>query len=160
MKKFTLSLNMSLSLMVCMVCMAFSLRLDVDSQAAFLNKILNKHHDGSSSADRIKRYELNITNTGFCRYKRFLVNGKVEYFSFNLIKFKDIDFYGTEQKGKLYMRTTGDDVIVQTYNDKKFGDIDSMASYMYIPLKDIKVQDLVDISDRMIKVHAQLLAQK
>ncbi|MNL63796.1 hypothetical protein D3C87_1879620 [compost metagenome] len=58
------------------------------------------------------------------------------------------------------MRTSGENVIVQTYKDKKGGDVDSMATYMIIPLKNIEPQDLVDLSERLIKMNAQLLAQK
>jgi len=160
MKKFTLNIKMCLSLMICMVFMAFSARMNFDEQTAFLQKMLTEHYDKDAGSVQIKRYELNVTNTGFCRYKRFFAKGKVEYFSFNLVKFKDIDYYGTDKKGYLYIRTIGDDVIVQTYNDKRGGDIDSMASYMSIPLKNVEAQDLIAISERMIKMNAQLLAQK
>ncbi len=146
--------------MICGILMAFSSPLTVDEQTAFLQKILTQHYDESVSSGEVKRYELNVTNNGFCRYKRFFVSGKIEYFSFNLAKFKDIDYYGTDKKGYLYLRTKGDDVIVQTYRDRKGGDVDSMASYMSIPLKDIDAVDLNAISERMVKMNAQLLVQK
>ncbi|SMD13305.1 hypothetical protein [Pedobacter nyackensis] len=160
MNKFTLSLKMSLSLLFCLIFMAFSMDITLDEQLAYIQKKLLEHHDSEHCEAEVKRYELNVTNTGFCRYKRFYTNGKVEYFSFNLVKFKDLDYYGTDKNGALYLRTKGENVIVQTYNDKRGGDIDSMATYMVIPLKNIEPQDLSDLSERLIKMNAQLLALK
>ena len=160
MKKFTLNMKMCFSLLMCVILMAFSSQLNFDEHTAFLQKMFKEHYDEDNSLLDIKRYELNVTNNGFCRYKRFFTNGKVEYFSFNLVKFKDLDYYGTEKKGDLYLRTRGDDVIVQTYNDKRGGDVDSMASYMSIPLKNIEAHDLIAILERMSKMNARLLIQK
>ena len=160
MNKFTLSLKMSLCLLLCLLLMAFCIPGLLDEELAYIGKKLSEHHDSEHAKEQIKRYELNVTNTGFCRYKRYYVNGKVEYFSFNLIKFKDLDYYGTDKNGLLYLRTSGENVIVQTYNDKKDGDVDSMATYMVIPLKNIEPGDLSDLSERLVKLNAQLLAQK
>ena len=159
MNKFTLSLKMSLFLLLCLIFMAFTAGI-LDEETAYIQKKLAEHYDNEQEGRQIKRYELNVTNTGFCRYKRYFTNGKVEYFSFNLVKFKTLDYYGTDKNGKLYLRTKGEDVIVQTYKDNDGGDVDSMATYMVIPLKNIEPQDLSDLSDRLAKMNAQLLAQK
>ncbi|TDQ07504.1 hypothetical protein [Pedobacter metabolipauper] len=160
MKKFTLNLKIGLGVMLCGIFMAFSLGIGLAEETAFIQKMLKEHYNEAPVNPAIKRYELNVTNTGFCRYKRFFTSGKVEYFSFNLVKFKDLDYYGTDKKGELYLRTKGDDVIVQTYNDKK-GDVDSMASYLSIPLKNIEPQDLSDLLEKLTKMNAQLvLVQK
>ncbi|WP_316814043.1 hypothetical protein [Pedobacter heparinus] len=159
MNKFTLSLKISALLLLCPIFMAFNARL-LDEYTDYIQQKLTAHYDNREEMQPIKRYELKVTNTGFCRYKRYFESGKVEYFSFNLVKFKDLDYYGTDKNGKLYLRTKGEDVIVQTYNDKKAGDIDSMAAYMMIPLKNIEPQDLSDLSERLVKMNAQLLAQK
>jgi hypothetical protein len=103
----------------------------------------------------LKRGELIVTNTGFCRYKRYFEDGKIEYFSFNLLKFKDLDYLGNVKAGKLLLHTMSDDVIVQTYNDKA-GDLDSMASSLIIPLKNIEPEDLADFSKRFLLMHAAL----
>lgn len=160
MKKFTLNLRICLCALSCVIFMAFSTQVVLDEEFAYLQKKLCEHYDSSREGKEIKRYELNVTNSGFCRYRRYFSNGKVEYFSFNLIKFSGIDYYGTDKSGHLFLRTKGEDVIVQTYNDRKGGDIDSMACYMTIPMKDIEPQDLSDLSDRLVKMNAQLLAQK
>ena len=98
---------------------AFSAAGLLEEQSIYIQKKLLEHYDADQEILKIKKTELNVTNTGFCRYKRHFENGKVEYFSFNLIKFKDLDYVGTVKIGRLIIRTLGDDVIVQTYNDKK-----------------------------------------
>lgn len=136
--------------------MAFSFKLSSDQDTAFIQKVLTEHYDGTQDLSPIKKHELSITTTGFCRYKRYFSSGKVEYFSLNFKKYKDIDYLGTDKQGKLKLNTKGDDVIVQTYNDKQNGDIDSMASFMIIPLKNIEPQDLIDLSMHLTKINAKL----
>jgi len=41
-----------------------------------------------------------------------------------------------------------DDVIVQTRKDKQ-GDVDSMATYLVVPLKNIDVEQLNELSERL-----------
>lgn len=160
MNKFTLGLGMSFSLLFCMILMAFSRGEFLDEQSDYIQNMLVEHHDSDQGAEQISRYQLNVTNTGFCRYRRYYASGKIEYFSFNLSKFKGLDYSGTDEHGELYLRTTGENVIVQTYKDKKAEDVDSMSTYMIIPVKNILAQDVVDLSDRLLKMNAQLLAQK
>lgn len=163
MKKFTLNLRICLCALSCVILMAFSAQIILDEELAYLQKMLSEHYDSSREEKEIKRYELNVTNSGFCRYKRYFASGKVEYFSFNLIKFKGLDYQGTDESGEsgdLFLRTKGEDVIVQTYNDKVGGDVDSMAYFMTIPVKNMKTQDLSDLTARLIKMNAQLSVQK
>ena len=160
MEKFTISLKTLPLVAVCFILMAFCVPPDLLEESQLLQKILKDHHNETLENPALKRYELNVTNSGFCRYKRYFTSGKVEYFSFNLVKFKSLDYYGNDKLGSLILRTNGDDVIVQTYNDRKQGDIDSMANYMSIPIKNIEPQELNDLSERLVKMNAQLLAQK
>ena len=159
MEKFTLNLKTGLCILICLVFMAFSAYIPLDEQFVYLQKKLVDHYDNTQESKEVKRYELNVTNSGFCRYKRYFNNGKVEYFSFNLMKFASMDYYGTDKNGKLLLRTKGEDVIVQTHNDKK-GDVDSMATYLSIPMKDMEPEDLVDLSERLTKLNGQILVQK
>jgi hypothetical protein len=159
MKKFTIKLKTCLFVLFCMFLMAFCIPPDLLEETVFVQKMLKDHYNELAIKPALKRYELNVTNSGFCRYKRFYTSGKVEYFSFNLAKFKDIDYYGTDKTGQLLLRTSGDDVIVQTYNDRQ-GDVDSMASYMSIPLKNVEAEQLSDLSERLARLNAHLLAQK
>lgn len=160
MKKFTLGLKMCFVLSVCLILMAFMPMVNLDEQTVYIQKLLTAHYDDTPGSPSLERYELNVTNNGFCRYKRHFKNGKVEYFSFNLMKFKDMDYYGTDKRGELFLRTKNDDVIVQTYNDKDEGDVDSMATYMVIPLRDIEPQDLTELSERLVRLNTRGLAQK
>jgi hypothetical protein len=159
MRKFTLHLKLFVLLCLCQFFTAFTYVVSADEQTEALQGILISHYDEAAAHMPLKRYELNVTNSGFCRYKRFYVNGKVEYFSFNLEKFGQLDYYGTDKQGELWLRTKGEDVIVQTYNDNE-GDVDSMATYMAIPFKNIEAEELTDLSNKLLKITAQRLAQK
>ncbi len=151
MKKFTLCLKiLPVSILYLFLC-AFSTSDVLEEYADFLQKSFTEHYDLSQDGKQLKRYELNITNNGFCRYKRFLNNGKIEYFAFKLSKFKDMDYLGTAVSGKLYLYTKSEDVIVQTYNDKR-GDIDSMSTSMVIPLKNVEAEDLNLIREKFDKI--------
>ena len=66
-----------------------------------------------------------------------------------------MDYYGTTNAGKLYIHTRGDDVIVQTYKDRG-GDVDSMATQLIIPLKNIEAEDLNLIRDNLNKINAEV----
>ncbi len=160
MENFTISLRILPLAALSVVLTAFYIPRDLVEETLFLQQKLKLHYDETQEIPILKRYELNVTNSGFCRYKRYFASGKVEYFSFNLVKFKSMDYYGTDKAGKLVLRTSGDDVIVQTYNDRKQGDIDSMSNYLIIPIKSIEPQDLNDLSARLTKMSSQLLAQK
>lgn len=151
MKKFTLCLKISLISALSLFLVAFSDPESIEQYVGFLQKSLSDHYDFSQESNLVKRYELNVTNNGFCRYKRYFTNGKTEYFAFKLSKFKDMDYYGSTSSGKLYLRTKGDDVIVQTYKDRG-GDVDSMATQVIIPLKNMEAEDLNLIRDNFDKI--------
>jgi hypothetical protein len=159
MKKFTIKLRTCLYGLSCVFLVAFSIPYDIAEETLFVQKMFKEHYDEIAIKPALKKYELNVTNTGFCRYRRFYANGKVEYFSFNLCKFKDIDYLGTDKTGQLILRTLGDDVIVQTYNDRQ-GDVDSMASHMSIPLKNVEAEQLSALAERLARMNAHLLVQK
>lgn len=151
MKKFTFALKLILISALGLFFCAFSTYDSIDEYVNYLQKSLTQHYDSSQETTTIKKYELNVTNNGFCRYKRYFGNGKIEYFAFKLNKFKDLDYYGTTNSGKLFLRTKNDDVIVQTYNDKA-GDVDSMAAAIVIPLKNIEAEDLNQIKNSLTKI--------
>lgn len=151
MKKFTLCLKISLVSAFCMFLCAFSDPETLEQYTGYLQKSFTDHYDSSQENGKVKSYELNVTNNGFCRYKRYYNNGKTEYFAFKLAKFKDMDYYGTTNAGKLYIRTKGDDVIVQTYKDRG-GDVDSMATQIIIPLKNVEAEDLNQIRNNLERI--------
>jgi hypothetical protein len=154
MKKFTLSLKTCFYALVCLIFLASYGPEEV--AAVYLQQHLSEHHDMESAGQGIKKFELHVTDKGFCRYKRFFNSGKIEYFSFNLLKYKQLDYLGTVQKGIIYLRTRGEDVIVQTYNDGRRGDIDSMATYMSIPVKNIEAEELNDLTVRFQQMSQKL----
>jgi hypothetical protein len=151
MKKFTFSLKLTLISVLGLFLCAFSSRDSIDEYVNYLQKSFTEHYDITQEGSSIKKYELNVTNNGFCRYKRYFNNGKIEYFAFKLAKFKDLDYYGTTASGKLFLRTKNDDVIVQTYNDKA-GDVDSMGTCVVIPLKNIEAEDLNQIKESLTRI--------
>jgi len=155
MEKIAVGLKMTVFILCCLVFFAFTSSDLLNDEAIFMQKKLVEHYDLAREAAGVERGELTVTNTGFCRYKRFFQNGKIEYFSFNLIKLKDLDYLGTVQNGRLLLHTEEDDVIVQTYNDKA-GDLDSMAADLTIPLKNIDAEELVDFSRRFHLMQAAL----
>ncbi len=155
MKKFTVRLKMLIFLSATIAFFAFSSVDLLNEEAIYLQKALVDHYDPGREASGIDRCELNVTGTGFCRYKRFFENGKIEYFSLNLIRFKDLDYLGKVNAGDLVIHTIGDDVIVQTYNTKE-GDLDSMASVMTIPLKNIEAEDLNAFAKAFLSMQAGL----
>lgn len=157
MQKFTFILKKCVLFsfaMVLLVLMAFD--NGVDERKA-MHIFLNKHYDKDGQIPALKRYELNVTNTGFCRYRKVFTDGKEEFFAFNLQRFQSLDYYGSVEKGELWLRTRHDDVIVQTRNDKA-GDVDSMATYMVIPLKNIDVDQINELSALLRKNIQQELA--
>lgn len=154
MKKFTLCLRTALYALISVVFLsAFG---PEEEAAGYLQQRLSEHHDMEWLGQGIKKYELQVTDKGFCRYRRYFSNGKIEYFSFNLLKYKQLDYLGGTQKGVLYLRTRAEDVIVQTYHDSKKGDIDSMATYMSIPIKNIEAEELNDLAARFQQMSQKL----
>ena len=151
MKKFTLGLKISLCSVFCVGLFAFSDPETMEQYAGFLQKTLADHYDASQENSQIKSYELNVTNNGFCRYKRYYKSGKTEYFSFKLSKFKEMNHLGDASAGKLLLQTKGDDIIVQTYKDKG-GDVDSMTTQLMIPLKNVEAEDLNLIRDNLERI--------
>lgn len=159
MKKFTLNLKNRLFISSLIALCIFSGFNYQQEQPTFIQNLLIKYYDNDAQIKDIKRFEINVTNNGFCRYRKIYNNGKQELFAFNISSFKTMDFYGTGTKGELYLRTKKDDVIVQTRNDKK-GDIDSMGTFIVIPLKNIEISELNALSESFQKFNTALVAQK
>ncbi len=89
----------------------------------------------------LKNWSLKITPDYFVRLKENYTNGKQEYYSFHLHKFKDIAYNGTSATGMLRLLTDTDNIIVQTYNDPK-GNVDSMSSYLNLNVHNVMPEQL------------------
>lgn len=159
MKKFTLNLKIVFSFAVCLIFCVFTAFHVAEENTILIQNILTKYYNNDDEARDIKRYEINVTNTGFCRYRKVFNNGKQEYFAFNFARLKSIDYYGTTSKGKLYLQTNGDDVIVQTRNDRK-GDVDSMSRFVVIPLKNIDADELNALAENFKRMNTKVLVEK
>ena len=151
MKKFTLHLKKCVFFSACLSSALFSAFSLPEEPSVDIQQFLQSKYDLESQGKPIKRFEINVTNTGFCRYRRVLANGKEEYFAFNMSRFKSLDFYGNSLKGDLYIRTKNDDVIVQTRNDRN-GEVDSTSTYLVIPLKNVEVEQLNVLAENFAKV--------
>lgn len=159
MKKFTLTLKIGGCIAIGAFLMSFSVVNDLFEDSSYLQNKLKEHHNEGVAKQSIKRFELNVTNSGFCRYRRYLNNGKIEFFAFNLTKYDGMDYFGNDKSGSLILHTKGEDVIVQTHKDRK-GDVDSMANYLSIPLKNVDPENLIDFAERLTKLSEQLRAQQ
>jgi len=99
------------------------------------NKCLSESYNPSSEA-KLKKWEFTITPEHFIRLRKTYQHGKQEYFSFHLDKLDIVKYLDETTPGQLEFKTVADDIIVQTYEDPK-GNIDSMATELDIPVKDI-----------------------
>ena len=157
MKKFTLNLKKCVFFSALLTFVVFSGFDLPEDDTVRIQNLLNKYYDSEAQGKELKRFELNVTNNGFCRYRKVYNNGKVEYYAFNLSRFKTLDYYGNAERGELYLRTKNDDVIVQVRNDRK-GEIDSTTTYMVIPLKNIDVEQLNTLAESLRSVNSLSLS--
>lgn len=113
---------------------------DEEEMVAWTNKCFAQSFD-ASVGDKLKKFELLLTNDAFIRFRKTYSNNKQEYFSFHLHRLADMSYLGNAESGTLQFKTTDDDIIVQTYNDRK-GDVDSMANILNIPVKNMGAERL------------------
>lgn len=104
---------------------------------------------------QLKKADLQLTKDGFFRLRKTFMNGKQEYFAFNFSQFKELDYWGTDHEGFLILKTKPESIIVQTFRDSR-GDIDTMASELRLPVKEIAPSDLQTIQDCFAQARAKL----
>ena len=114
--------------------------VDEQEMVAWTNRCFAQSFD-ASTGDKIKKFELLLTNDAFIRLRKTFQNNKQEYFSFHLNRLNDMSYLGDAASGTLQFKTTDDDIIVQTYNDRK-GNVDSMANVLNIPVKNMGAERL------------------
>ena len=107
---------------------------------AWSNKTLLHIYDPTTEV-KLKKWELTITDDLFLRFRKTYTNGKLEYYSSHLHSFNDLDYLGTARVGSLTISTQADDIIVQTYNDRK-GDVDSMTNVLSIPVRNMEPEQV------------------
>jgi len=112
---------------------------------------LNALHNADTESDKIKQFELLLNDEGFLRYRRTYINGKQEYYSFNLMRVKTIDYLGNTTVGDLTIQTLEDDIIVQTFNDRG-GNVDSMSTQFRLPLNRVEAADLIALHNDLLEM--------
>jgi len=120
--------------------LSFKTGMDEQQMLTWSNKYFSTSYDPSGEA-KLKKWDLVLTDDAFIRLKKTYQNGKQEYYSFQLRRFSDMNYLGTTAGGTLQLKTKADDIIVQTYDDPK-GDIDSMATQLNLPVKNIEPDQL------------------
>lgn len=118
-------------------CLCFAVEQD---WLGWSNQCFTTSYDATADV-KLKKFEINLTDDSFLRLRKTYQNGKQEYFSLQLQQLDDLVYLGTIYKGILRLKTKDDDVIVQTYNDRK-GNIDTMATILDIPLKNMEPERL------------------
>jgi hypothetical protein len=112
-----------------------------DQSFKWVQQCLTGCFDTGAERVKLRKFELTVSDEGFFRLRKHYVNGKQEYFSFNLRRFDELRYLGTTAAGTLILQTKADDIIVQTYNDPK-GNIDSMATSLRLPVANMEPEQL------------------
>ena len=131
-----------------MVNYAFNPGMDDIELLMWSNKCLSQSFDAEATG-KLKKWEFILTEDSFIRLRKTYTNGKQEYYSFHLQRFNDMDYLGTVSAGILKLKTDDADIIVQTYNDRK-GNIDSMASVLSIPVKNMEPERLDSLRNALL----------
>jgi hypothetical protein len=122
---------------------------------AWSNKCFLQSYDPPADA-KIKKWDLQVTEDSFLRLRKTFQNGKQEYFSLQLHLLDDISYLGNVNGGTLQLKTKDDDIIVQTYNDRK-GNVDSMTNVLAIPLKNMEPERLDSLEKALDYFKAKVL---
>ena len=117
------------------VCCSFKTGMSDQNWLSWANRCLTQSYDPSGDT-KLKKWELSVTGDYFIRLRKTYAKGKQEYYSCHLHSFNDLDYTGTTARGIIRISTNADDIIVQTYNDRR-GDIDSMTTTLSIPVKNM-----------------------
>ena len=118
----------------------FKNSFDEQDWLLWTNKCFAQSYDPSGDA-KLKKWDITLTSDAFLRLRKTYVKGKQVYYSFNLNKLDAVNYIGNTSAGTLQLKTVEDDIIVQTYNDRK-GDVDSMTTVLNIPLKNMEPERL------------------
>lgn len=112
------------------------------------NKCLNESYEPSGE-EKLKNWELTVTPEHFIRLRKTFQHGKQEYFSLQLHLFNDLDYFGRADQGILQLKANNDDIIVQTYDDPK-GNVDSMATVLELPVKNMQPERLDSLREALL----------
>lgn len=141
---------------VLLLLTAFKTADDTARLIDWTNRYLTEAFDPGSET-KLKKWELALSPDLFIRLRKTYTNGRQEYYSFKLDKFKDIDYLGTASGGTLQLETYNDDIISQTYNDPK-GDVDDMVSTLPLPVKNTRPERLDSLRNALLQLKDAMLA--
>ncbi len=123
-------------------------KMDEQEWLQWSNKCLNESYDPSNET-KLKAWELSITPEHFLRLRKTFQHGKQEYFSLYLHAFNELDYTGNTDHGSLQIKAAEDDIIVQTYDDPK-GNVDSMATSLELPVKNMLPERLDSLKSALL----------
>lgn len=130
----------ALIILAALVNYCFSYKPAQQDWLTWVNKCLNQAYDATGDA-KLKKWELTVTTDAFIRLRKTYDKGKRDYYSFNLRQLNDMAYLGNTNNGMLQFKTIADDIIVQTYNNRH-GDVDSMATVLNLPVKNMEPERL------------------
>jgi hypothetical protein len=114
---------------------SFTNHADEQQLLDWSNRCFSESYDPSGDA-KLKKSDWVLTGDAFIRLRKTYQSGRQEYYSFQLHRLDSMQYLGKTDAGTLHFKTLADDIIVQTYNDHN-GDIDSMATHLDIPVKNV-----------------------
>ncbi|MBS1532733.1 MAG: hypothetical protein JSU01_20695 [Bacteroidetes bacterium] len=123
-------------------------KMDEQEWLQWSNRCLNEAYDPSGE-EKLKNWELTVTPEHFIRLRKTFQHGKQEYFSLQLHLFNDLDYLGKTDHGVLQLKANNDDIIVQTYDDPK-GNVDSMATVLELPVKNMQPERLDSLREALM----------
>ena len=135
-------------LLLSLMFFSFEYASDTRQILNWSNQLLSRVYDPSGEV-KLKKWELSITDDYFLRLRKTYQNGKQEYYSCQLRRFNEMDYVGTNASGFIKISTAADNIIVQTYNDRK-GDIDSMTTAFTIPVKNIEPEQIDSLRSALL----------
>ena len=141
------TLTVAFILLAAGISYSFKYSLNDLDWLVWTNKCLTQTYDATTDA-KLKKWELSVTGDDFIRLRKTYARNKQVYYSFNLNKLNEIDYSGNATKGTIELKTIADDIIVQTYNDRK-GDVDSMTTVLDIPVKDMTTERLDSLKEAL-----------
>lgn len=133
---------------VCALLYSFKPPQSTSDLLLWSNKTLLHVYDPTGEV-KLKKWELTITDDMFLRFRKIYQSGKQEYYSCHLHSFNELDYLGTTRVGTLNISTRADDIIVQTYNDRK-GDIDSMTNTLSIPVRNMEPEQVDSLRSALL----------
>lgn len=116
---------------------------------------LNADYALDADKFKMKKTEIQLTRDGFFRCRRTFISGKQEYYSFSFSAFEELNYLGNEQNGWVILNVKPEGIIVQTFRDPK-GNIDTMATQLRLPFKNLKAADLQMLNDCFQRIREKL----